>query len=164
MAAAVRGLLLLALLAVSSTFVAASSSSLELARGWGEAYRWETLDAAKAAAAADGKGVMVVIWKSWCGACKALRPKFADDQNLQSAVRTTGWHIVNTSDDEEPTEDLYKPDGGYIPRIIFLDSNGKRLDVGSGNPKYSAFFAEPKQIADALRKANALIESKGSEL
>lgn len=71
---------------------------------------------------------------------------------------------MNTSDDEEPTEDLYKPDGGYIPRIIFLDSAGKRIDVGSGNPKYSAFFAEPRQIADALRKANSLLKASESEL
>jgi protein-disulfide reductase (glutathione) len=36
---------------------------------------------------------------------------------------------VNLEDDEEPAEELYKPDGGYIPRIIFVAPSGERMDV-----------------------------------
>lgn len=129
-------------------------SGAELSRGWGESYPWEELDVAKAGAAADGTGVMVLIWKTWCGACKALRPQVAESAELAEAVSASGWHVVNTMDDEEPEGELYKPDGGYIPRVIFLDSKGRRVEgANSGNPKYGAFFSDPAHIARALRKA-----------
>lgn len=89
MAVTIRSMLQLALLAATSTVLVAADT--ELARGWGDGYPWQTLDAAKAAAAADGKGVMVVIWKSWCGACKALKPRFAEDESLLAAKQRGMW-------------------------------------------------------------------------
>ena len=46
---------------------------------------------------------------------------------------------VNTIDDDEPKGDQYTPDGGYIPRILFLDTEGtvmtQHVNKG-GNDKY----------------------------
>ena len=107
---------------------------------------------------------MLVIHKSWCGACKKLKSIFAEDQEVNlffwclddddnnewiddrrsfkqdlihaqcyvvSYPTRTTWIIsfllqildlsakfvmVNAGDDDEPSEEVYKPDGGYIPR------------------------------------------------
>ena len=42
-------------------------------------------------------------------------------------------------DDDEPGEDIYKPDGGYIPRVLFINPDGSVMDDvinEGGNAKY----------------------------
>ena len=49
------------------------------------------------------------------------------------------WIQVNALDDDEPAEDIYKPDGGYIPRVLFINPDGNVMDDvinEGGNAKY----------------------------
>ena len=68
------------------------------------------LDSGLELAKTEEKPLMLVIHKSWCGACKNLKPKFAESTEIAELSRN--FVMVNTLDDEEPKDDKYAPDGG----------------------------------------------------
>ena len=125
----------------------AAARSSELARGWGESINWQPLEAAQAEARATQRPLMVVIHKSWCGACKALKPLFA--ASAEVAALAPRFAMVNALDDEEPKAEDFAPDAGYNPRIIFFSPNGTliRDAVHVGATQYKYFYSDPKDIA-----------------
>ncbi|KAI6173872.1 Thioredoxin domain-containing protein [Aphelenchoides besseyi] len=63
--------------------------------------------------------------------------------------------MVNTPDDEEPYEEEYRPDGKYIPRLLFLDMNGDHL-VDIKNKKaeyknYAYYYSTPADILNSMK-------------
>lgn len=51
-------------------------------------------------------------------------------------------------DAEEPSDPMYAPDGGYIPRILFISPDGvvqEQLKNKSGNPKYKYYYSDANQ-------------------
>ena len=53
------------LLALSAVLLSAAGAS-DLARGWGDKIAWRTLAEGTVEAAASGKPLMAVVWKTWC--------------------------------------------------------------------------------------------------
>nr|CAD7573668.1 unnamed protein product [Timema californicum] len=63
--------------------------------------------------------------------------------------------MVNTQDDEEPKGSMFAPDGGYIPRILFLDPNGVVMDEyynEEGNPDYKYFYSDSKSVVSSMKR------------
>ena len=93
---------------------------------------------------------MLVMHKSWCGVCKALGPQFANSNEIQNLANN--FVMINVQDDDDPNDAAYQIDGAYIPRIYFLDSQGKPMaQYTSGNPNYRYFYSSPSEIAAAMR-------------
>ena len=58
-------------------------SSEDLSNGWGPDYAWvDSLEAAQDQAIQEWKPIMLIIHKSWCGACKSLKSLFAKDNEV----------------------------------------------------------------------------------
>lgn len=201
-------LLLVVALACIGAALAASG------HGWNDNIDWKSFDEAEAVSKSEGKPIMYIIHKSWCGACKALKPKFAESKDIEklasefvmvrccsllssfclSAICRRSFvycclhpHLflfpfcdhqlsihrfivsvfesfshspicvtsqVNLLDDDEPKDEAFKPDGGYIPRIIFRDSTGNFLnDITGGNAKYKYFYPNPNAITASMKIA-----------
>ncbi len=88
-----------------------SPSGEDVHSTWGQ-YAWRSLAEGKAESAATGKPMLLLVWKTWCGACKSLRPRFASSAAI--AAEASNFVMVNVVDDEEPADAMYKPeDAGY---------------------------------------------------
>jgi len=138
--------------------------SVDISNGWGAKYNWVSgLELALQRASANQRPVMVIIHKSWCGACKNLKKLFAADEEILEL--SEHFEMVNLGDNDEPKEAKFKPDGGYIPRIFFLHPDGTLLkDIinEAGNEKYKYYHFSPDTILTAMEKVLDL-SSKWSE-
>jgi protein-disulfide reductase (glutathione) len=151
--------------AAASAFAASGADTSAPSHGWGDDIEWHsTLAEAEAASAESGKPVMTVIHKSWCGACKSLRPKFAESKEI--ATLSASFEMFNSLDGDEPTGDGWAPDGGYIPRVLFSAPGESTPDAELINPgkragdQYQYFYPAADQIVAGMRAAKAKLTVK----
>ena len=66
----------------------------------------------------------------------ALKPKFGASPEVAKLAEK--FVMVNVEDDEEPEGAEYSPDGGYIPRILYIKNGEVQKDVYNtgGSDKY----------------------------
>ncbi|XP_013186161.1 thioredoxin domain-containing protein 12 [Amyelois transitella] len=122
--------------------------------GFGSNYVWAgSLESGLQIATHHKKPIMVIIHKSWCTACKKLKPKFANSPEIQSLSKH--FVMVNLVDDEEPKSHGYSPDGTYIPRILFISPYGTvdhEIYNEEGSSQHKYFYSKPEQIAKSMKK------------
>merc|ERR1719486_1777662 len=99
--------------------------------------------------------MLVLIYQSKDGACKALKPLWVQSAEIEKL--SSHFVMVNAGDHDEPTDKKFRPEGaigGYYPRIIFLRSDGSRIDGIEGpSSAHSAYFSDAEQIVSAMRQA-----------
>lgn len=154
------------LLCISVGLALVSSDSEGRGRGFGDNIDWKTFDEGLALSKETNKPLMLLIHKSWCGACKALKPKFAGSVAIENM--SSEFVMVNVEDAEEPSDPMYAPDGGYIPRILFMSPDGvvqEQLKNKSGNPKYKYYYSDANQVVSSMREVLAFFKgTKTDEL
>ena len=132
------------------------------AHDWNErAIGWEGLDDALATAKKTRKPVCLIVYTEWCPHCANYSKLFQDPKVVETAKRFVMVRLDQDKDKEQAAK--YAPDGGYIPRTMFLGSDGTILaDVHAPNPQYKYFFDE-KDPAAVLTAMDAALAKSAPE-
>ncbi|KAJ1363064.1 hypothetical protein KIN20_022829 [Parelaphostrongylus tenuis] len=146
------------------------TSKKDLSNGFPKEIDWVHFNNAADVAADLKKPIFFLIHKTWCGACKRLKQEFASFPKISDFIALSKKFVmVNVEDDDEPEDEKYAPDGAYIPRILFLDTDGEPLktsnEVRYKNNKY--FYPLIPQVIDGMERAlmefEALEEKSGEK-
>lgn len=127
----------------------------DLPKHWGgNDYDWyDDEEAGLAEAKATGKPILLIIHKDWCGACKQAGAKFETNQYLKELAK----EFVMISHPEDDGNKKYEPDGGYVPRFLFLDPKTGEVDqsiiVPQPDSKYKYYYASMDQLLQQMYMA-----------
>lgn len=104
------------------------------------------------------KPVMMVVHKSWCPACKQLRQKFMTSPEIE--ILSEHFVMANAEDDDEPADEMYSPQGGYSPRIMFLNSDGTVSPVVNdrSDPAHLHFYGTTEEVVRGMLSALRIIK------
>lgn len=123
------------------------------ADGWNDAIAWRGLDEGLAEAAKDQRPIMMVVHTAWCPKCRALKQLFNQDAQLERLSEQ--FVMIHVDQDVTPAATLYSPDGQYIPRVMFLDAQGK-LDESLSNgarSRFRYFYSPEEDLVAVMREA-----------
>lgn len=131
------------------------------ANGFGEHLNWKAWPDSLAVGEELRLPSMVVVHRAGCPACEALKPKFAASQAISDL--SSRFVMVNGFDLQDPRLEV---DGGYVPRIMFLDPKGRVMREvfnKGGNENYKYFHHEPATILEAMREALSILNRSAEE-
>jgi protein-disulfide reductase (glutathione) len=106
-----------------------------------------------------GRPVIMVFHATWCSVCKRFREVFKDPA-IVAASRDFVMILVD-ADKEKEVNGAFQPDGSYVPRTLFIDSEGNVSDkiIGS-DPKYphSVDVEKPDELLALMKKARQVFD------
>lgn len=110
-------------------------------------------------ASKTGRPVIMVFHATWCPVCKRFREVFKDP-GIVEASRDFVMILVD-ADAEKELNGAFAEDGSYVPRTLFIDSDGnvsKKL-VGS-DPQYphSIDVDKPDELLALMKKARGVFD------
>ena len=127
------------------------TSSSPASNGFGDHINWVDYTSA---ISDSSKPTMVILHKSWCAACKNLKPKLAESLDFEELSKE--FSMVNAGESEELHDNAdLSLDGSYIPRIYFLDPQGPVLPGfynSKGNPSYKFFYFNADTVLSSMRQ------------
>lgn len=107
-----------------------------------------------------GRPVLMVFHATWCSVCKRFREVFKDPA-VVAASRDFVMILVD-ADKEKEINGAFQPDGSYVPRTLFIDSNGNVSDklVGSNSQyPHSVDVDKPDELLFLMRKARQVFDA-----
>lgn len=121
---------------------------------WHGSLDWLSYSQGLALAKQNHKPILLMVYADWCSKCRALVPVFE-----RSDVRElVGKMVAVRQDQDDPAPWLSELAAGdnYVPRIIFLNSDGTPIrQVTSGHPRYPFFYMadRPEALLSSLKQA-----------
>lgn len=146
---------LLASLAVVLALAATANAATPYAELFnGAEINWRDPKSGIYEASKTGRPVIMVFHASWCTACKRYREVFKD-AGVVAASKDFIMILVDAEQEKE-VNGAFAPDGTYVPRTLFIDSEGNVSDKLVGkDPKYphTIDIEKPDELLSLMNKA-----------
>ena len=109
----------------------------------------------------SGKPVMLIVTKPTCPRCRALKAKLVEHEGFRSL--TGNFAMVHLPPEQLPQEDeedaRYRPDGRYVPRILFYDEKFNFLpEVRGADTSHNYYYGEPDNVETSMLRALYIID------
>lgn len=116
---------------------------------------WKSYEEGLAEAKSSNKPVCLIFYTEWCPHCTNYAKLFHDPALVELSKK---FVMIRIDKDKDPaTSAKYAPDGEYIPRTYFLQSDGALLDsITEQRDKYKYFYNE-NDPAGVMRSMNAVL-------
>jgi protein-disulfide reductase (glutathione) len=135
--------------------VTATARAPDLADAWnGAEIAWRDIGAGIKESVKTGKPVIMVFHAPWCSACKKYRAVFKDPSIVEAARDFV--MILIDADADKYANGAFSPDGTYVPRTLFLDTDGNvRTEFRSNDPEHphSVDIDSPDELLALMKKA-----------
>jgi hypothetical protein len=106
----------------------------------------------------------MVFQATWCPVCKRFRNVFKDPRIVAESKDFV--MVLVDADKEKMLNGAFSPDGTYVPRTLFLDSDGNVSNklVGS-DPEYphTIDVDNPDQLLALMKKAHGIFNIRPRE-
>ncbi|HXE02394.1 MAG TPA: thioredoxin family protein [Hyphomicrobium sp.] len=145
--------------------LAASARTADHAELWnGAEINWRDSRSGIYEASKTGRPVIMVFHATWCPVCKRFREVFKDP-GIVAASRDFVMILVD-ADAEKELNGAFSSDGSYVPRTLFIDSEGNVSDklVGS-DPQYPHTIEvdKPDELLALMKKARSVFGTAPAE-
>ncbi len=128
----------------------------DLAAEWnGAEINWRDIKSGIYEASNSGKTAIMVFHAPWCAACKRYREVFKDP-GVVAASKSFVMVLID-ADADKSTNGAFSPDGTYVPRTIFMNSDGDVLSKFVGkDPKFphTIDVDNPDELRTLMLKAS----------
>ena len=151
----------LSTLAITGRSIAAAAPGItpEMAEAWNAAeINWRDIKSGIYEASKTSKTVIMVFHATWCSACKKYRGVFRDRDIIEASKDFV--MILIDADADKMANGAFAPDGTYVPRTLFLNSDGDVLkDLTGKDPQYPHTIDSdsPEELLALMRKAKAKV-------
>ncbi len=122
---------------------------------------WRSYEEGLAEAKSDGKPICLIVYTQTCPHCTNYSRVFHDDQVEELSKGFVMIRLDQRNDGRVARK--YGPDGHYIPRTMFLNSDGEvATEIKAPRDKYLYFYDEhdPAQLRDAMTGAHQKLQKK----
>jgi thiol:disulfide interchange protein len=160
-----RALVCVFLLLLATVTTAALARTPNHADEWnGAEINWRDARSGIYESSQTGRPVIMVFHATWCSVCKRFRQVFKDP-GIVAASRDFVMILVD-GDAEKELNGAFSPDGVYVPRTLFIDSDGNVSEklVGS-DPQYphSLRVDKPDELLALMKKAHGVFNMAPKE-
>mmetsp|Transcript_34534 Transcript_34534/g.58488 ORF Transcript_34534/g.58488 Transcript_34534/m.58488 type:complete len:308 (+) Transcript_34534:34-957(+) len=154
---------------LSNDYASSSASSSHMytpgekgARGFNEKIQWvNSIAEGERIARQEKKPILLLIHNTACHQCTKLKSAFTTSKYADEIEQySSKFVMINLQNEEEPSDLKYQPDGEYIPRMLFMDSEGQvqtKVNNTQGSRGFAFFYYRGQDVLREMKRAASVL-------